>query len=137
MIDPMYEVIHALDFDGLPIGARPRMSPGGQPMSREAGWVAFWPAEPNRWMVEFARPSDQEHLFLRFRLGGVVQIWPPNNLALPEDGWIKAPSTWDSGERDLRAITEETLDHLQLVSPSQVDLVRTRLQSAVDAERPS
>ena|SRR5436309_3573135 len=131
----MHEVVDALDFDGLAIGARPRRDADGRPRDRDAGWVAFWPADENRWMVEFARPVNERHIYLRFRLGEVVQTWPwTDAVQLFDEGWIMAPEAWSPDISDLRSVAEEVLAHLQSISPSQVDLIRRTLRAAADGQ---
>ncbi|MBM0257273.1 hypothetical protein [Micromonospora sp. 4G55] len=131
----MYEVISALTFDGLTIGARHRRDADGRPQDRDAGWVAFWPADEHRWMIEFARPANENHLYVRFRIGEILQTWPwTDRVQLLDEGWVMAPAQWKPTTDDLRPVSEEVLARLEPVSPSQVSQFRAALQATFDNE---
>jgi hypothetical protein len=134
-MNPMHEVTRTLTFDGHAIGARRRQDGDGNPMDRDAGWVAFWPANEPHWLLEVARPSGERNVYIRFRVGGVAQTWPLSAaVRLLDDGWMMVPSEWDRATTDLRPIAEEVLALLESDSPDQVGQVRTALRAATGEE---
>lgn len=136
MLNPMYEIVNALTFDGLPIGARPRRDSDGRPMDHDAGWVAYWPADTHRWIMEFARPASEQHLYVRFRLDETLQTWPWTTVVkLYDEGWVMVPTPWTSTNRDLRPRAEEVLTHLEQVNAGQVARIRKAIGAAAGAAR--